>query len=148
MGPILVINDSPEFLQLMHDFLTDEGFAVELLASGDDVLARVEAARPCLIVLDLVLGAVDGWVVLTQLRADERTRHLPVILCTAASERVKPFEATLCETGTRVLEKPFDLDHMLEMIRESLAPAQEPAPRLVPEPQPLLAPDRAATQPA
>lgn len=142
MGPILVINDSPEFLQLMHDFLTDEGFAVEILASGDDVLARVADVRPCLIVLDLVLGAVDGWVVLTQLRADERARDLPVILCTAASERVKPFEETLSETGTRVLEKPFDLDHMLEMIREALAPAQAPVP------QPVLAPDRAATQPA
>lgn len=146
MGPILVINDSPEFLQLMHDFLTDEGFAVELLASGDDVLARVVAARPCLIVLDLVLGTIDGWVVLTRLRADERTRCLPVILCTAASERVKPFEETLRETGTRVLEKPFDLDHMLEMIRESVTPVKKP--ELAPRPQPLFAPDRAATQPA
>lgn len=142
MGPILVINDSPEFLQLMHDFLTDEGYVVELLSSGDDVLSRVADVEPCLIVLDLVLGAIDGWVVLTQLRADERARNLPVILCTAASERVKPFEETLSETGTRVLEKPFDLDHMLEMIRESLAPAPEPAP------EPRLAPDRAATQPA
>lgn len=139
MGPILVINDSPEFLQLMHDFLTDEGFEVELLAGGDDVLARVAATCPCLIVLDLVLGAIDGWVVLTQLRADDQTRHIPVILCTAASERVRRFEETLGETGTRVLEKPFDLDHMLAMIQELIAPATAPASPV------LVAPDRAVT---
>lgn len=142
MGPILVINDSPEFLQLMHDFLTDEGYAVELHSSGDEVLERVAAVRPCLIVLDLVLGVVDGWVVLTQLRADDQARHIPVILCTAASERARRFEDSLATAGARVLEKPFDLDHMLEMIQESL----RPSPRS--DSPPLLVPDRAATRPA
>ncbi len=124
MQPILVINDSPEFLALMRDFLTDEGYPAELHASGDGVLERVHAVSPALIVLDLVLGETDGWVVLTQLRADERARKIPVILCTAASERARRRDAELAGAGVQVLEKPFDLDHMLSMIVElTAAPA-------------------------
>ncbi len=125
MQPILVINDSPEFLALMRDFLTDEGYPAELHASGDGVLERVHAVSPALIVLDLVLGEIDGWVVLTQLRADERARHIPVILCTAASERARRHDAEFLGVGVQVLEKPFDLDHMLAMIVELTTP---PAP--------------------
>jgi CheY-like chemotaxis protein len=123
MQPILVINDSPEFLALMRDFLTDEGYSAELHASGDGVLERVHAVSPALIVLDLVLGEIDGWVVLTQLRADERARHIPVILCTAASERARRHDAELLGVGVQVLEKPFDLDHMLAMIVELTTPS-------------------------
>ncbi len=121
MQPILVINDSPEFLALMRDFLTDEGYSAELHATGDGVLERVHAVSPALIVLDLVLGETDGWVVLTQLRADERARRIPVILCTAASERARRHDAQLLGAGVKVLEKPFDLDHMLAMIVELTA---------------------------
>ncbi len=121
MQPILVINDSPEFLALMRDFLTDEGYLAELHASGEGVLERVHAVSPALIVLDLVLGETDGWVVLTQLRADERARRIPVILCTAASERARRHDAQLLGAGVQVLEKPFDLDHMLAMIVELTA---------------------------
>ena len=125
MQPILVINDSPEFLALMRDFLTDEGYTAELHASGNGVLEHVHAVSPALIVLDLVLGEVDGWVVLAQLRADERARHIPVILCTAASERARRHDEQLAQANVQVLEKPFDLDHMLAMIVELTA---TPAP--------------------
>ena len=121
MQPILVINDSPEFLALMRDFLTDEGFRPELHASGDGVLERVHAVSPALIVLDLVLGEIDGWVVLTQLRADELAREIPVILCTAATERARRHGEELASAGVQLLEKPFDLDHMLAMIVELTA---------------------------
>ena len=118
MQPVLVINDSPEFLALMHDFLTEEGFAVELHASGKGVLELVGAMRPALIILDLVMGEVDGWVVLAQLRTDDVARAIPVILCTAAAERARDHEEALAAAGARVVEKPFDLDHMLGLIVE------------------------------
>ncbi len=121
MQPILVINDSPEFLALMRDFLTDEGYRAELHATGEGVLERVHAVSPALIILDLVIGEIDGWVVLTQLRADERARDIPVILCTAASERARRHDEELSGAGVQVLEKPFDLDHMLAMIVELTA---------------------------
>ena len=123
MQSILVINDSPEFLALMRDFLTDEGYSAELHASGAGVLERVHAVEPALIVLDLVLGEIDGWVVLAQLRADERARDIPVILCTAASERARRHDGELSGAGVQVLEKPFDLDHMLAMIVELTTPS-------------------------
>lgn len=127
MQPVLVINDSPEFLSLMQDFLADEGYRVAVHQSASGVLERVTEVRPALIVLDLVLGTVDGWVVLAQLRADDVARDIPVILCTAAVDRARYHEEALAELGARVLEKPFDLDHMLALIVELTGQPDQPA---------------------
>lgn len=122
MRAILVINDSPEFLELMHDFLSEEGYAPAVHAHAEGVLDKVRAVRPALIVLDLVLGDADGWIVLTQLRADDDARAIPVILCTAAAEQTRQQHKLLATTGVRVIEKPFDLDHMLSLIVELVGP--------------------------
>ena len=114
--PILVINDAREFLELLREFLAEEGYAVATHASGEGVLDLVHALDPALVILDLVLGEIDGWVVLTQLRADDRARELPVIVCTAASDRARTFGDELAAAGVHVLEKPFDREHLPALI--------------------------------
>lgn len=118
MRTILVINDAPEFLDLMRDFLREEGYAPHTHTDGECIPALIRQVQPALIVLDLVLGDTDGRAVLTELRADERARDIPVIVCSAASERVRRHAATLHDDRIRVLEKPFDLDHLLALIVE------------------------------
>lgn len=122
MQTILIINDSPEFLDLMREFLSDEGYRPETLNGGDGVLARVAQLQPALIILDLVLGQIDGWVVLSQLRADDAARAIPVILCSAAAERTRRYADELADTGVRILEKPFDLDHLQSLVVELIGP--------------------------
>lgn len=122
MPTILVINDSPEFLQLMREFLADEGYTPETHDNGNNIMEKVAEIKPALIILDLVLGQIDGWVVLSQLLADDATRDIPVILCSAAADRTRRYESTLASTGVRVLEKPFDLDHLLELVVELVGP--------------------------
>ena len=125
MQTILIINDSPEFLALMRDFLGDEGYRPETHMDGAGALEHVKRLRPALIVLDLVLGEIDGWVVLSQLRADPVARELPVILCSAAAERTRHYRETLSDVGVRIVEKPFDLDRFLDLVVELIGP---PAP--------------------
>ncbi len=128
MQTILIINDSPEFLALMRDFLGDEGYRPETHMDGAGALEHVKRLRPALIVLDLVLGEIDGWVVLSQLRADPVARELPVILCSAAAERTRRYRETLSDVGVRIVEKPFDLDRFLELVVELIGPPALPPP--------------------
>ena len=83
--PILVVEDEASIASFVAMYLKKAGFDVATAPSGSDALTRVADDSPALIVLDLVLGEIDGWVVLTQLRADELARDIPVILCTAAT---------------------------------------------------------------
>ena len=136
---ILVINDSPEFLQLMEDFLGDHGYTVRRDESGAGVVDLVNAHPPDLIILDLVLGEVDGWAILVGLRADDHTRHIPVIVCSAAADRARQYRGQLYDAAVRVLEKPFDLEHLLALVVElvgspSVGQAQEDAAQRRSEP--------------
>jgi twitching motility two-component system response regulator PilH len=119
---ILVINDSPEFLQLMEDFLGDHGYTVRRKENGAGVVELVNAQPPELIVLDLVLGEADGWAILLGLRADDHTRHIPVIVCSAAADRARQIRGQLHDAAVRVLEKPFDLEHLLALVVELVGP--------------------------
>ncbi|MGN6675524.1 MAG: response regulator [Thermomicrobiales bacterium] len=119
---ILVINDSSEFLQLMEDFLGDQGYTLRGTEDGDGVLELVNADPPDLIVLDLVLGEVDGWVILAGLRAADHARNIPVIVCSAAADRARQYRGQLHDTAVRVLEKPFDLEHLLAVVIELVGP--------------------------
>ncbi|HEU5327850.1 MAG TPA: response regulator [Thermomicrobiales bacterium] len=119
---ILVINDSPEFLQLMEDFLGDHGYTVYRKESGVGVFDLVNAHPPDLIVLDLVLGEVDGWAILVGLRADDHTRDIPIIVCSAAADRARQYRGQLHDAAVRVLEKPFDLEHLLAVVIELVGP--------------------------
>ncbi len=139
MRTIMVINDSPEFLELMREFLVDEGYAPETHDSGEQALERVRRVGPALIILDLVLGQVDGWLVLSQLLADDETRAIPVILCSAAADRTRRYADELASTGVRVLEKPFDLDHLLGLMVELIGPPPAPADDGLPSAAPAAA---------
>jgi DNA-binding response OmpR family regulator len=119
---ILVINDSPEFLQLLDDFLGDQGYAVHCHDNGAGVLELAHTLAPNLIILDLVLGEVDGWAILTRLRADDVARHIPVVVCSAAVDRTRRYRDQLRDAAVRVLEKPFDLAHLLALVRELAGP--------------------------
>ena len=142
MQTVLVINDSPEFLELMREFLSDEGYAPETHNGGEQVLERVKQVAPALIVLDLVLGQVDGWVILSRLLADDETRAIPVILCSAAAARTRRYAEELASTGVRILEKPFDLDHLLGLVVELIGPPHPPADDGPPPAEPAAAEPR------
>jgi two-component system phosphate regulon response regulator PhoB len=82
---ILVVDDEEDLLELVNYNLSREGFRVECVASGEGALAAARKNLPDLIVLDLLLPNVDGLEICRRLKADEKTRHIPVIMLTAKS---------------------------------------------------------------
>jgi signal transduction histidine kinase/CheY-like chemotaxis protein len=87
-GRVLVVEDDPAAAALLTEHLAEDGFAVEVVATGEDALVRATADPPALVCLDIVLpGELDGWDVLAQLKGDARTANVPVVICTARNGR-------------------------------------------------------------
>lgn len=83
---ILVVDDEPEIVALVAYHLAKSGYRVSTASSGQDALDVARRERPSLVVLDLMLPGMSGFDVLEQLRLDESTRDIAVIMLTARRE--------------------------------------------------------------
>src|SRR5437660_938245 len=103
-GSVLVVDDDPKILELVRAYLQRAGYAVVTAVDGEDALRKIEAHRPNLVVLDVMLPQVDGLVLARHLR-DERN-NLPVLMMSArgtVSDRI----TGLVEGADDYLAKPF-----------------------------------------
>jgi DNA-binding response OmpR family regulator len=111
---ILVVNDTPEILDLFRDILEEEGYEVVLHSYASRDLDEIKTVRPDLIVLDFIIGGEDhGWQLLQKLQMDRETESIPVVICTAAVGLVRELEGHLRAKGISVVLKPFDIDDLL-----------------------------------
>ena len=74
---IVVINDSPELLELAEMLLRDEAFNVKVAVLGDGAFELIRETMPDGVILDVRLPDVSGWDILQALKLDQRTAHLP-----------------------------------------------------------------------
>lgn len=87
-GTLLVVDDLPENLVLLTDFLEYEGFQILLAYDGKQALAMTEHLLPDLILLDVLMPELDGFEVCRYLKSQQDTKHIPIIFMTALSETV------------------------------------------------------------
>ena len=118
---ILVIDDDKPLLDLYSMVLEDEGYRASLSMNEYGQLADIETLQPDLIILDIKLGhQYDGFLLLQKLRLYRPTKDIPIIVCTAATEAIREQEETFRQKHIPVIYKPFDLDELLQVIRQSL----------------------------
>jgi CheY-like chemotaxis protein len=117
---ILVIDDNESLLEVFQLILESEGYDVFLSTGNDEEVQHVEALDPSLIILDAKLGQDDGFVLVEKLKRYPPTKHIPLILCTAAVEEIREQEDTLRQRDISVLYKPFELDELLQVVEECL----------------------------
>lgn len=118
---ILAINESEDVLQLFRDLLEDEGYRVSTQSYIDKDLDGISRQAPDVIILDYMWAQDDaGWSMLQMLRMSPTTRRIPIVLCTGAVERVRELEAHLASMDVRVVIKPFDIQVLLDALREAL----------------------------
>src|SRR5262249_5094114 len=110
---ILVVDDSVEYLNFMQLLLNGEGFQAEVAASMTALEEQLDAAPPDLVISDVRIPGHDAFAVLALLDGDERTRHIPVLLCTGAPQEVGEKSDRLQRPGVAVLFKPFDIEDLL-----------------------------------
>jgi CheY-like chemotaxis protein len=84
---LVVIDDDPSVLDLMSRFLTKEGFDVHTASNGREGLELAKTKHPVAITTDVMMPGMDGWSVITALKADPDTAHIPIILVTITDSR-------------------------------------------------------------
>jgi CheY-like chemotaxis protein len=120
---ILALDNDKLILDLLRDRLEDEGYQVSTRVAVDKDLCVVGALQPDLIILDYLWGGEDtGWSYLQALRMDPRTAPIPIVLCTGAIKEVDALQPQLDQLGVRVVHKPFNIDELLAVIADVLAP--------------------------
>jgi two-component system phosphate regulon response regulator PhoB len=103
---ILVVDDEPDLLELVHYTLTRAGHLVYCVKSGEEALMQVQSCPPDLIVLDLMLPGADGLEICQRLKRQPQTAAIPIVMLTARSEEADV--VTGLELGADdYLTKPF-----------------------------------------
>ncbi|WP_190188655.1 response regulator [Streptomyces minutiscleroticus] len=114
-GRVLVVDDNKVIRQLIRVNLELEGFEVVTAADGAECLDVVHHVRPDVITLDVVMPRLDGLRTAARLRADSRTRHLPLAIVSACTQNE-------VENGVDVgvdafLAKPFEPNDLVRLVR-------------------------------
>jgi len=111
--PVLIVEDDEDLREMMAQMLTLEGFESAAVANGREALEYLHAAaKPDVILLDLMMPVMDGWEFRRQQRADPAIAPVPVIVLSALDQaRASTLEANA------FLKKPLDFDRLLSLVR-------------------------------
>lgn len=114
---VYVVNGSPEFLDIIRQLLQGESYNVTTTNFVPRSFETIEASRPALLLIDLVMGERAGWDLLIRLRQAASTRDIPVLLVSTRPDLLERARAQHeVFGGDRYLLKPFDLDDLLDNI--------------------------------
>ena len=114
-GKILLVDDMIENLSLLSDLLTNNGYSVSTSIDGATALKYLEKNSPDIILLDIKMPEMDGFELCRQIKANQTTRHIPIIFISALSEvndKVKAFAVG----GVDYVTKPFQVEEVLARV--------------------------------
>jgi DNA-binding response OmpR family regulator len=117
---ILVVEDEESLLKLQSILLTIRGYTVEGATDGQAALEAVETMNPDLILLDIMLPKIDGLEICRQVKANEATRHIPVVMLTA---KKYPADRVMGEQAgaDAYITKPYKSAMVIETIQRLLS---------------------------
>lgn len=118
-GTILVVDDTTEVLRFFTQMLTQQGYEVCSAISGAVALNHAPTIHPSLILLDIMMPGLDGYEVCERLKADEKTRDIPVIFISAIHEPLDKVRA-FAVGGVDYLTKPIQNEELLVRIEHQL----------------------------
>lgn len=108
---MLVVEDDRDIREAVAAMLEAEGYVVLTAGNGDEALKVLAKGLPCVVLLDLMMPVMNGWDFMKAMGEDKRLEDIPVVVCSAYSER--PAKGV-----RRVLKKPLDVNKILAAVAE------------------------------
>ena len=117
---ILCVEDEPEMIDLIRVILGRRGFEVKGAAGGVEGLKMIRQEPPDLVLLDLMMPDMDGWEVYQQMKADEKTKHIPVIVVTAKAQSIDKVLGLHIAKVDDYITKPFSPQDLMNSVDKVL----------------------------
>lgn len=116
---ILVVDDDQAILEILAEVLAYYGYQVSTLANADKVFERISEYHPDLILMDVMLGGMDGRIICSAIKSIANVAWIPIIMISATENG----EKLLNKEGAPndFLQKPFDVNFLIEKIEYQLA---------------------------
>ena len=124
-GPILVVEDVPNVLELLEVTLRFKGYPVVTARNGQEALEQVNQEHPALVITDILMPKMDGYALAHRLRSNPQTRQIPLIFLSATY--VTPEDKTFAISlgAVRFMEKPVNTEEFLLTMAELLTQGPE-----------------------
>jgi len=128
-GPILVVEDIPNILELLEVTLRFKGYPVVTARNGQEALDRIAEQQPALVITDILMPKMDGFALVQRLRTDPETSHIPIIILSATYVTPEDRNFAINLGAVRFLEKPVDTEEFLLTVAEVLTIGPSTLPR-------------------
>ncbi|MCF7862233.1 response regulator [Candidatus Woesearchaeota archaeon] len=116
MKNVLIVDDEPQIVELVKLSLGDN-YKYLTAFNGEEALEKLKKSRPDLILLDIMMPKVNGYQVLTKLKADPNLKKIPIIFLTAKGEWNDKMKALALGASSDYITKPFDPDDLKQRVR-------------------------------
>ncbi len=120
---VVVVDDEPEIVSFILEVLQDEAIPAASCGFGAAALSCVRTRLPKVILLDIQMPGLDGIEIFKRLKSDPRTAGTFVIFVTANADRLTTWFPNYAEQGAALLRKPFDVDDLVDLVKQGLATA-------------------------
>jgi len=114
---ILIVEDEPAYLKLLHSQLVAQGYHVSIATNGLEGLKMATSVHPDLILLDLIMPKVDGLTMLASLRKFEWGQSTPVFVLTNVNESSNISDAMNYKVSKYIIKSEMKLENLLENIK-------------------------------
>jgi CheY-like chemotaxis protein len=121
MSPkVLIVDDEPYNVDLLHQELEDfSNYQIITAFNGQEALDKIKHHQPDLVLLDLMMPVLDGFAVLSVIKADSDLRDIPIIIVSAANDS-KSIVKGIKQGADDYLTKPVDVEQLKNKLREYL----------------------------
>ena len=122
---VIYVEDDQEMIELVIMILSRHGFQVKGANGGRNGLDMIFQDPPDLVLLDLMMPGMDGWEVYQQLKANEKTRNIPVIIVTAKAQAIDRVLGLHIAKVDDYIAKPFRPQELVDSIDRVLSKASQ-----------------------
>ena len=121
---VLIVDDVPENLSLLHDALEEAGYTVLVATNGEDALQRARTSGPDVMLLDALMPGMDGFEVAQRMKSDFATQHIPIVFMTGLTE-TEHVVAAFASGGADYVTKPIKPREVLVRIAAHMQNARQ-----------------------